>query len=256
MSVGRSEVMYFVCGRCAGERCLAVSVAITVGEATKPFSDKISELASSLKAGNGLDVGVQMGSVISPASKKRIGNLINAGVRDGGKVLLERRRNGNGASDAFLNPTILSDIQSNNKLNDTEIFGPMLSMKSVADLDEAITTISKSGFGNAASTFTSNGNHARKFRYEVPAGNIGVNIGVAAPRLQWMEGQLSRCSAWTRPRRHRFLHRQKGCHRALAERMVTQVLEGSKVLQAFDRTTRKESIEKITNESFSEIRRR
>jgi malonate-semialdehyde dehydrogenase (acetylating) / methylmalonate-semialdehyde dehydrogenase len=166
---------------CAGQRCLAVSVAITVGEATQPFSDKISELASSLKVGNGLDAGVQMGPVISPASKKRIEGLVDAGVHDGGKVLLDGRRNGNGDSDAFLNPTILADIQSESKFNDTEIFGPVLTMKSVVDLDEAITTLSKSRFGNAASIFTSNGNYARKFRYEVPTGNIGVNIGVAAP---------------------------------------------------------------------------
>lgn len=167
---------------CAGQRCLAVSVAITVGEASKPFTDKIAELASNLKIGNGLDEGVQMGPVISPASKERIEGLINTGLQGSGKLVLDgRRNNGSKERTSFLNPTILSDVESSSKLTDTEIFGPVLSMKSASDLDEAIGILSKSKFGNAASIFTSNGNSARKFRYEVAAGNIGVNIGVAAP---------------------------------------------------------------------------
>jgi malonate-semialdehyde dehydrogenase (acetylating)/methylmalonate-semialdehyde dehydrogenase len=167
---------------CAGQRCLAVSVAITVGEVARPFSEKISELASNLKVGNGLDEGTQMGPVISSASRERIEGLIAAGLQDGGKLLLDGRRNSTSEkSGAFLSPTILSDISSDSKLSDTEIFGPVLTMKSASNLDEAIATLSKSKFGNAASIFTSNGTYARKFRYEVPTGNIGVNIGVAAP---------------------------------------------------------------------------
>jgi malonate-semialdehyde dehydrogenase (acetylating)/methylmalonate-semialdehyde dehydrogenase len=168
---------------CAGQRCLAVSAAITVGDATKKFTDAISDLASNLRVGNGLDEGVQMGPVISQASKDRIQGLIGKGLQDGGKVLLDGRNaqvNG-GEQGAFLRPTILTGIGPDHELTSTEIFGPVLSMQTAHSLEEAIEILSRSAYGNAASIFTTDGNAARKFRYDAPAGNIGVNIGVAAP---------------------------------------------------------------------------
>lgn len=167
---------------CAGQRCLAVSAAITVGEASRSFAHAISELASGLRVGNGLEEGVQMGPVISPASKGRVQQLIETAVQRGARPLLDGRNGVNGnPNGAFLKPTILSDLPPDDQLIRTEIFGPVLTLHSASDLDEAIAILSRSAYGNAASIFTSNGNHARKFRYEVPAGNIGVNIGVAAP---------------------------------------------------------------------------
>jgi malonate-semialdehyde dehydrogenase (acetylating) / methylmalonate-semialdehyde dehydrogenase len=168
---------------CAGQRCLAISAAIAVGEASTTFKDKLVDMVSSLRVGNGLDESVQMGPVISAASKQRIERLIGKGLDQGGKVVLDGR-NPKTAHDErgfFLNPTILTDIGPDNELTTTEIFGPVLAMQSCGDLDEAIEIISRSAYGNAASIFTSSGNAARKFRYEVPTGNIGVNIGVAAP---------------------------------------------------------------------------
>jgi malonate-semialdehyde dehydrogenase (acetylating) / methylmalonate-semialdehyde dehydrogenase len=167
---------------CAGQRCLAVSAAITVGEGTK-FAEKVADLASRIEVGNGLDEGVQMGPVISPASKERIEQLIGKGLQGGGKVLLDGRspKITNGEKGSFVGPTILKDIPADNQLTSTEIFGPVLAMQSASDLDEAIRILSRSAYGNAASIFTSNGASARKFRYEVPTGNVGVNIGVAAP---------------------------------------------------------------------------
>jgi malonate-semialdehyde dehydrogenase (acetylating)/methylmalonate-semialdehyde dehydrogenase len=168
---------------CAGQRCLAVSAAITVGEATKKFTHAISDLASSLRVGNGLDEGVQMGPVISHASKERIVRLIGKGLQGGGKALLDGRGaqvNG-GEQGAFLRPTILTGIGPDHELTSTEIFGPVLSMQTANSLEEAIEILSRSSYGNAASIFTTDGNAARKFRYDAPAGNIGVNIGVAAP---------------------------------------------------------------------------
>jgi len=168
---------------CAGQRCLAVSAAITVGDAAKPFTDKIVDIAANLKVGNGLDTGVQMGPVISPASKSRIEGLIAQGLEAGGKTVLDGRNPQvqNGEKGAFLKPTILTDISPENTLTTTEVFGPVLALQSADDLDTAIEILSRSAYGNAASIFTSSGNYARKFRYEAPTGNIGVNIGVAAP---------------------------------------------------------------------------
>ncbi|MDQ2711646.1 MAG: CoA-acylating methylmalonate-semialdehyde dehydrogenase [Acidobacteriota bacterium] len=168
---------------CAGQRCLAVSAAITVGDASKPFTNAIVDLASNLRVGNGLDADVQMGPVISPASKTRIEGLIQKGVDHGGSAILDGRNADieGGERGAFLKPTILSGIGPSDDLMKTEIFGPVLALQTADDLDQAIEILSKSAYGNAASIFTSNGNYARKFRYEAPAGNIGVNIGVAAP---------------------------------------------------------------------------
>jgi malonate-semialdehyde dehydrogenase (acetylating) / methylmalonate-semialdehyde dehydrogenase len=168
---------------CAGQRCLAVSVAVTVGEAQTTFRDSIAEAASRLKVGNGLEDGVQMGPVITPQSKSRVESLIAAGERQGAKVLLDGRnaRVPKHESGNFVKPTILDDVPASSELADTEIFGPVLSLVHANDLDEGLRFLERSAYGNQASLFTSSGAAARRFRYEAPAGNIGINIGVAAP---------------------------------------------------------------------------
>jgi malonate-semialdehyde dehydrogenase (acetylating) / methylmalonate-semialdehyde dehydrogenase len=167
---------------CAGQRCLAVSVAVTVGEAQHTFRDSIAAMASSIKVGYGLE-DVQMGPVITPNSKSRIEGLISKGVKEGANLLLDGRNaripgyeQGN-----FVNPTLLDNVPMQSALTETEIFGPVLSLIHANSVDEAISIINRSSYGNAASIFTSSGAAARKFRYEASAGNIGVNIGVAAP---------------------------------------------------------------------------
>ena len=168
---------------CAGQRCLAVSVAVTVGEAQKTFRDSIAEAASSIKVGYGLEDGVQMGPVITKQSKDRVESLIGLGEKQGAKILLDGRgpKVSKYESGNFVKPTILDDVPATSELTNTEIFGPVLSMVHAKDLDEAMEILAKSPFGNQASLFTSSGSAARRFRYEAPAGNIGINIGVAAP---------------------------------------------------------------------------
>jgi len=168
---------------CAGQRCLAVSVALTIGEAQKTFRDSITDAASKLKVGNGLDEGVQMGPVITPQSKERVESLIGIGQKQGAKILLDGRRSKvpKYESGNFVNPTILDDVPQSSELTDTEIFGPVLSLVHASDMDEALAFLERSAYGNQASLFTSSGAAARRFRYEAPAGNIGINIGVAAP---------------------------------------------------------------------------
>jgi malonate-semialdehyde dehydrogenase (acetylating)/methylmalonate-semialdehyde dehydrogenase len=168
---------------CAGQRCLAVSVAVTVGEAQKTFRDSIADAASKLKVGNGLEDGVQMGPVITPQSKVRVESLIGAGEKQGAKVLLDGR-NAKGAKyerGNFVKPTILDDVPATSEITDTEIFGPVLSLVHADGLEEGLAFLERSAYGNQASLFTSSGSAARRFRYEAPAGNIGINIGVAAP---------------------------------------------------------------------------
>ena len=168
---------------CAGQRCLAVSVAVTVGEAQKTFRDSIADAASKLKVGNGLEEGVQMGPLITRHSKERVESLIGVGERQGARVLLDgrnaqipRHERGN-----FVKPTILDGVTAASEITDTEIFGPVLSLVHADNMDEALAFLEHSAYGNQASLFTSSGSAARRFRYEAPAGNIGINIGVAAP---------------------------------------------------------------------------
>src|SRR5713101_5820141 len=168
---------------CAGQRCLAVSVAVTVGEAQKTFRDSITEAAASLRVGNGLDEGVQMGPVITPQSKARVESLIAAGEKDGARVVIDGRgaKIPGCAEGNFVRPTVLDALPPESDLADTEIFGPVLSLVHASNLDEALAFLERSAYGNQASLFTSSGAAARRFRYEAPAGNIGINIGVAAP---------------------------------------------------------------------------
>jgi malonate-semialdehyde dehydrogenase (acetylating) / methylmalonate-semialdehyde dehydrogenase len=168
---------------CAGQRCLAVSVAVTVGEAQKTFRDSITAAAANLKVGNGLDSDVQMGPVISHSSRERIESLIDVGAKEGGKVVVDGRKTKVSKYErgSFVKPTVLDALPANSELANTEIFGPVLSLVHANDLDEALDFLAKSPFGNQASLFTSSGAAARRFRYEAPAGNIGINIGVAAP---------------------------------------------------------------------------
>ncbi len=168
---------------CAGQRCLAVSVAVTIGEAQKTFRDSIAHAASAIRVGNGLDSGVQMGPVITRESKQRIESLIGKGVAEGAKAIVDGRNAKIPSYDRgnFLKPTVLDGLPSSSQLAHTEIFGPVLSLVHANSMDEAMEFLARSPYGNQASLFTTSGSAARRFRYEAPAGNIGINIGVAAP---------------------------------------------------------------------------
>src|SRR6202522_3318697 len=140
---------------CAGQRCLAVSVAVTVGDAQKNFTDEIANVASALHVGNGLEAGVQMGPVITPESKARIEGLIAKGASSGAKVLLDGRGgNGKPAAGNFFRPPLLDGVSAESGLSSTEIFGPLLSLVHAKTLEEGIEILSRSAYGNMASIFT------------------------------------------------------------------------------------------------------
>ena len=168
---------------CAGQRCLAVSVAVTIGEAQKTFRDSIAQAASTIRVGYGLDTGVQMGPVITRESKQRVESLISTGVAEGAKPILDGRNTKipKYESGNFVTPTILDGVPATSQLANTEIFGPVLSLVHASSVEDAMDFLRRSPYGNQASLFTTSGSAARRFRYEAPAGNIGINIGVAAP---------------------------------------------------------------------------
>jgi malonate-semialdehyde dehydrogenase (acetylating)/methylmalonate-semialdehyde dehydrogenase len=168
---------------CAGQRCLAASVAVTVGEARHTFTEAIAEMAIKRVVGNGLDQGVEMGPVIDSRSQVRIESLIQKGADEGAKLLVDGRNPQISGYDkgSFICPTILQDVNPTGEIARTEIFGPVLSLIHLQTIEEAIALINSGQYGNMACLFTTSGAAARKFRYEAEAGNIGINIGVAAP---------------------------------------------------------------------------
>jgi malonate-semialdehyde dehydrogenase (acetylating)/methylmalonate-semialdehyde dehydrogenase len=168
---------------CAGQRCLAASLVITIGDAREKIVKKLVEAAKSKTVGYGYSDVTDMGPVITLESQKRIESLIETGIRDGAKALLDGRNISiKGFEEGyFVHPTILDNVERDSELHRTEVFGPVLSLMHVASLDEAIEIVNDSEYGNSACIFTSSGAAARKFRHDALAGNIGINIGVAAP---------------------------------------------------------------------------
>ena len=168
---------------CAGQRCLAVSLAVTVGSARNEFTELICDAASSRKVGYGLEAGIQMGPLINQTSKTRVEQLIGIGSSEGANVCVDGRGTVVKGYErgAFVRPTIVADVQKGSELWKTEVFGPVLGLMHVDTIEGAIALANSHVYGNQASLFTASGAAARKFRHEVEAGNIGINIGVAAP---------------------------------------------------------------------------
>ena len=166
----------------AGERCLAGSVIVGIGEAQGPLKAKFTAHASKLKLGYGLDESTQMGPVISKKHQERVLGYIDKGEEEGAKPLLDGRgvKVPGYEHGYFVGPTVLDGVTPDMTVAKEEIFGPVASVFEMDDLDEAIAWINRSPYGNAASIYTSSGKAARDFRYRARAGSIGINLGIAA----------------------------------------------------------------------------
>jgi malonate-semialdehyde dehydrogenase (acetylating) / methylmalonate-semialdehyde dehydrogenase len=167
---------------CAGERCLATSVIIAVGEAGDPLIKELVRAADNLTVGPGCEVKTGMGPVITQEAKKRILGYIELAEKEGAALARDGRRDAvTGGNGFFVGPTILDKVNPKSRLAKEEIFGPVLSVIRVKNLDEALEIIGNSEYGNAASVFTRSGGAARKFTQNVDAGMVGINVGVPAP---------------------------------------------------------------------------
>ncbi|MBM7566203.1 CoA-acylating methylmalonate-semialdehyde dehydrogenase [Paenibacillus sacheonensis] len=166
----------------AGERCMAASVVVAVGEAHEPFLAKLKEAADAIKIGNGLEDDVFLGPVIRGAHKERTLSYIETGEKEGALLVRDGRSdsavNGKGY---FVGPTIFDQVTTEMKIWKDEIFAPVLSVAQAVSLDDAIAMANQSEFANGACIFTKDGSNVRKFREEIDAGMLGVNLGVPAP---------------------------------------------------------------------------
>ncbi|HWF34965.1 MAG TPA: CoA-acylating methylmalonate-semialdehyde dehydrogenase [Solirubrobacteraceae bacterium] len=164
----------------AGQRCMAGSVVVTVAEAAERLMGPLTEAARALKVGDGLDPEVNVGPVISCAARERIQAAIAAAAAAGATIAVDGR-GANGGEGAFLGPTILTGVRPEMEIVEQEVFGPVLAVIEAGDLREAIEIVNASPYGNGTSIFTESGAAVRRYRHDVEAGMVGVNIGVAAP---------------------------------------------------------------------------
>jgi malonate-semialdehyde dehydrogenase (acetylating)/methylmalonate-semialdehyde dehydrogenase len=168
---------------CAGERCLAGSMLVPVGDVHRETRDRMVAAAKGLKVGDGTQPGVTMGPVISATHRDRVLGYINQGVAEGAKLLVDGRetRVADRPHGYFVGPTVFDEVSTRMAIGREEIFGPVASIAPVKTLEEAIALMRSHPNANATSIFTSSGKAAREFAKHATASMVGVNIGVAAP---------------------------------------------------------------------------
>ena len=166
----------------AGQRCMALSVAVFVGE-SKNWLPELVARAQKLKVNAGDQPGTDLGPVISPSAKERITELVSSGEKEGATVMLDGRglkvsgyEKGN-----FVGPTVVTGVKPEMRCYREEIFGPVLLTMNVDTLDEALQVINQNRYGNGTAIFTTNGATARKFQNEVDVGQVGVNVPIPVP---------------------------------------------------------------------------
>ncbi|TFG30012.1 CoA-acylating methylmalonate-semialdehyde dehydrogenase [Candidatus Thorarchaeota archaeon] len=168
---------------CAGQRCLAGGVLLAVGDVYEPLKKAVVEASKQVTVGNGLEEGVQMGPLASKQGMEKVLNYIKIGIDEDAELLLDGRdiKIEGYPNGYFIGPTVFDRVTKDMTIAKEEIFGPVLPIMRAKDLNEAIEIIHANPYGNASSVFTSSGAVAREYQYRVKAGNIGINVGVAAP---------------------------------------------------------------------------
>ncbi len=165
----------------AGERCLAGNILVPVGDVAQPLLDLLVAKTKSMRVGDGLEAGVEMGPLVTSDHRKKVVGYIEKGVAEGANPLCDGRETSKDCSGFFVGPTIFDNVTPQMTIAKEEIFGPVLSVMRVNTLDEAIDLVNSSPFGNTTSIFTSDGKSAREYASRIECGMVGVNIGVAAP---------------------------------------------------------------------------
>ncbi len=167
----------------AGQRCMAISVAVAVGNAADVLIGKVAERANKVTVAEGTKTDSDMGPVITPAARDRVIRIVGEAEADGAALVVDGRGlvvEGN-EDGFFVGPTVIDRVRADMSAYTEEIFGPVLLIVRVANLDEAIELINANPYGNGTAVFTASGAHARKFMRSVKVGMIGVNIPLPVP---------------------------------------------------------------------------
>ena len=168
---------------CTGQRCLATSVVVAVGEVADPLIAELKKAAGQISVGAGDNPKTAMGPVVNAAAKQRIEQYIQVGEQEGARLVADGRKvqTHDGTKGFYVGPTIFDEVRPEMRVAREEIFGPVLAVIRTKDLDEAVKVVNGSEFGNATSIFTGSGAEGREFATRVQTGMVGVNIGVPAP---------------------------------------------------------------------------
>jgi malonate-semialdehyde dehydrogenase (acetylating)/methylmalonate-semialdehyde dehydrogenase len=174
----------------AGERCMAISVAVLVGDAGDKIMPALIERTQKLKVLDGMNLAAEMGPIVTQAAHQRISGYIDIGVKEGAKLLVDGRsfnaaHAGAGCENGFwMGGTLFDHVAPNMRIYREEIFGPVLSCVRVADFSQALKLVNDHEFGNGVSCFTRDGNVAREFARRVQVGMVGVNVPIPVP-MAW-----------------------------------------------------------------------
>ena len=165
----------------AGERCMAISVVLAVGDVADPLIEAVRERVSRIKVGPGLEQGSEMGPLITREHRDRVASYLETAAEDGAIVVVDGRPNVAPTSGFFLGPSLLDNVKPGMRCYDHEIFGPVLSVVRVGTYNEALRIINENPFGNGTAIFTQNGGAARQFQFDVEVGMVGVNVPIPVP---------------------------------------------------------------------------
>jgi len=165
----------------AGERCMAISVVVAVGDVADRLVGAIQERLPNVKVGNGLDEGVEMGPLITREHRDRVASFIDKGREAGATVVADGRENAPDGGGFFLNPSLLDNVKPDMDVYLEEIFGPVLGVVRVDTYDEAVRLVNENSYGNGTAIFTRDGGVARQFQFDVQAGMVGINVPIPVP---------------------------------------------------------------------------
>jgi malonate-semialdehyde dehydrogenase (acetylating) / methylmalonate-semialdehyde dehydrogenase len=165
----------------AGQRCMAVSVAVAAGEVADPLVEEVARRAREIKVGPGLDPSSEMGPVVTPQARERIVDYIGQGAEAGARLAVDGRELEIDGGGFWVGPTLIDEVQPEMSVYRDEIFGPVLAVVRSGDLDEAIALINRNSYANGAAIFTGSGYEARRFQREVEVGMIGINVPIPVP---------------------------------------------------------------------------
>ena len=165
----------------AGERCMAISVVVAVGEVAEPLVRAISDRIDNLKIGPGMQPDSEMGPLISKEHRTRVVDYINSGEAEGATVVCDGRVHSPEQKGFYVGATLLDNVTTDMEVYRDEIFGPVLSVVRVQSFDDALDVIAKNQYGNGVAVFTRDGGTARQFQKNVQAGMVGINVPIPVP---------------------------------------------------------------------------
>jgi malonate-semialdehyde dehydrogenase (acetylating)/methylmalonate-semialdehyde dehydrogenase len=164
----------------AGERCMAVSMVVAVGDVAQPLVDAIRERIPKVKVGDGMDPASEMGPLVTAEHRDKVASYVENAPGEGATVVVDGRE-GVPEEGFFLNPSLLDDVTPEMKAYADEIFGPVLGVTRVATYEEAVRLVNESPYGNGVAIFTRDGGAARQFQFDVQAGMVGINVPIPVP---------------------------------------------------------------------------